>query len=509
MSEAILDRSPPLIVSCLLASGALVAPGVLPVVLLLLIITWAHSKRGVGAPDETGSAPLLSLQSSADRDWPWIGVALLAMITVWTALAAPIPHDDLLRHIHAWRWNYDYTRAYEHHTLSTHWSPWIGFDWIVGNLGRYTTPLAATRLVRAVEVGVFGVVVWRACTKLGSSTAVSTACFTAIVAGLMFSRAMLGRPEFVLASLPFAALAMSRRAWLAYFMLLASLHWLSPLYAICAMLCGSPDERLRTRLVTNALLAGFAVVCAIALWVVLSKGALLEAVQVLRQVVGGSPDAKFTVGELQPMAQALTRPGFLGITVACAYGIHVFWHRATVGARRQTLLILGLATIFSIPDYLRYSGLVWSLMLLATAALAPREFASRSVRAVACAATLFLLYVGQSTADPEAQATFESMHVGPGDSRTAKPHILAPLTKSAFLAIGANPGALVTPIFDVNAVSAEALPTVLALTRGELHCSDTSLRQWDVVIEDTLRNAPPCLRLLRITPAARIWAVNR
>ena len=433
---------------------------------------------------------------------PWL---LVVGGSTWMLLSAPMAQDDLLRHVHAKRWNYDYGPHFGHHIFSNPWSFWFGFDWIVGTIHEMTGDvMQTTRVVRAMIFAIVGTGVVLAIRKVHQDPVVRAGATLAILFNFLWLRLNLGRPEVLYTGLTLAAVALPRWLWLAFFVALVPAYWLSPIYAAGAILLGSADEPLRVRLIRNAGVAAMAIAASIAFWWIYTNGTLFDSVLLLDKVVTIHKDKQIPVGELLPLAPSAQDPAILVLLLLLVVAAWRYGPSASAAARTDIVLLLALATLFVLPDYARYAGLIVSVLSLALLRLSPdlRTPSQWLPAALAACAVLVVLLVRPVT-DGASKEVLRRLQLPTGSE------ILASFNSSSFYATAANPDSIVTPLFDINTMQAAARQLVIDLSLGKLDCvAMRAVGHFDYLVESSLVGAaPPCLQIMAIDGPQRLWRV--
>lgn len=176
-----------------------------------------------------------------NQNLKWFFAAPFVLSAVLTLASQNTPQDDLLRHLMAWRTDFDYRAQYPWSDLPKA-NLWLGFDWLVGQLQTtlgipalvllHGIPLVALVLSGWVMYGAF-----RRAAPHASAEAVLLFGSLAIVA--CAPRMLLGRPEAFVSLMGASAwLCTSRKhvaLWVAGFILMTPFYWLGWAYAPMAL----------------------------------------------------------------------------------------------------------------------------------------------------------------------------------------------------------------------------------------------------------------------------------
>lgn len=135
-------------ISLVLAACLVLRPVLFLILFALLLVTGQRQIARLFPSTAAASSAGLAYGDLLLRAAPWL---LVAAGSAWMVHAAHLPLDDLLRHILAKGWKYDYASHYGHHIVDQHWSYWVGFDWAVGAIHAATGDILTTsRMVRAI-----------------------------------------------------------------------------------------------------------------------------------------------------------------------------------------------------------------------------------------------------------------------------------------------------------------------------------------------------------------------
>lgn len=462
----------------------------------------------VARPEVADKCPMTVVRwpSALARFAPWVPV--LTGIG-WMLYAAPLPSDDLLRHINGKAWEFSYADHFGQHDVRMDWSFWVGFDDAVGTLheaiGRDV--LRTTRIVRAVLVLIVGAALVRASRACNHDPLVQVIVVSSCLLWLLWPRLNLGRPEALYTAVVLAGIVLSRLQWVALGFLLIPGYCLAPVYAVGSVLLGRDEEPQLGRLARNLTTGALVAMGGALFWWTYSAGDLWRVLGVLGQVAQVNQHQDQVVGELRPLMDSLKSVWFLVVVGALVALSWASPRRVGVGSRRRAAWLVAVACFFALPDHARYAPLVFTLLVLACSALLPPPKLTVVQRAVgtlaAVAAGISMLGIrGAVEADDE---VLRGLMV-----RQPGAQILAPFNQSLYLATSANPDSIVTPIFDLASIKPAAREVVAELTRGSLNCDKVrGLQRFDYVVENTLQGRPPaCLELVRIAGGWRLWRVT-
>ncbi|WP_319558076.1 hypothetical protein [Thiomicrorhabdus sp.] len=147
-------------------------------------------------PFYTPDDPQWSQQSIS---FPFVWLILVGI----ALLFSPMPSDDLLRHVHAWQYDYDYRQMFDGYPY--HFDAWFGFDWAVGQLYQYFGDFAI-KIVQATSIGLLALVIYL---NLRGVHRDARILVVLIVIWLVGSRFLLARPTTFETLLMFLAIALT------------------------------------------------------------------------------------------------------------------------------------------------------------------------------------------------------------------------------------------------------------------------------------------------------------
>lgn len=133
----------------------------------------------------------------------------LSFVFVWlflfglTLFFSPMPSDDLLRHVHAWQYDFDYRRMFDGYPY--HFDAWFGFDWLVGHLYQ-SMGVFSIKLIQATSIGLLAFAIFLNLRKAHHDTRVLVVL---IVVWSIGSRFLIARPTTFETLFMFIAIGMT------------------------------------------------------------------------------------------------------------------------------------------------------------------------------------------------------------------------------------------------------------------------------------------------------------
>ncbi|MBO1923952.1 hypothetical protein [Thiomicrorhabdus sp. 6S3-12] len=129
----------------------------------------------------------------------FISIILIGM----TLFFSPMPPDDLLRHVHAWQYGYDYRLMFDGYPY--HFNAWYGFDWVAGNLYQAFGAFSI-KLIQTASIALLALVVYLNLHEAHKDTRIFLLLFVIWAVG---DRFLLARPTIFETLLMFLAIAAS------------------------------------------------------------------------------------------------------------------------------------------------------------------------------------------------------------------------------------------------------------------------------------------------------------
>lgn len=487
----------------ILVAGIVLFPAILyPLHALLLLGMAALLWPG---PVRTQLADLVTRAGRPMTGGTWLTQGLAVALALVVVGASGLPSTDGLRHLVAHELRYDWLTHYGDARHFTHWSWWIGHEWLMGLLHRGLGGDTAMT-ARLAQIAMSSMVL------LGLAQAFRRAvpgrpglqCVLLVLACLVIAPRLAGaRPEAWMLLVVPAAMWMSRSAWLAMALLLAPAYWFSPVYAVAALLF---PLRKRGDLLRNLCVGAVYALAAAAFWVAYSGGEYLRIPELLGAALREHGELEVT--ELMPLAvtvvswQMVPVLAVFGMAVLAAVreGSAVSW-----AARRSALQACAVGLFFALPDYARYVNVLGVLLLLAAAHLLGEGGAAVTRRALAVVAVAWVATLPLIGVPGPSDAMFERAvyRVAPGA------RVLAPFSEDAYLATATNPGATVTPMFDPGMIEEGARALVVTLSQGRFPPCEAVRGRYDYIAESRTSGEPPwCLELVRYHGKNRLWRVR-
>lgn len=271
---------------------------------------------------------------------PWLPLGLiLFMIAAQCLHAMPYPQDDLLRNVTAYAWGFDYRALYPFSPGVPRFDPYLGFDWVLGRVSQAFSPAGAVAVAQLAGTAALIATLVAPLRASEDRAFRATVAVSLVVATLVTSRLVGGRPEIWATVWLMSAAALPRTVWLLLGVVLSPTYWLMPLYSMGAlMLSGTRRQRLLFVFLGGAGTSAF--------WLAYAG---LEWVQAWLALPALN-HRPIPVVEAAPLLNLLHYPG-TWLLLASVAGT-IFWHRSRLQHWRIALPLAGFLLIGSVRHIL-------------------------------------------------------------------------------------------------------------------------------------------------------------
>ncbi|MNR71440.1 hypothetical protein D3C71_20560 [compost metagenome] len=385
--------------------------------------------------------------------------ALLFLALVVGQLLAhpPAAQDDLLRNVVAYAWSYDYTAMYPMAPGVPRFDPYLGFDWLWGQVAQATSPLIAMH--SAQVAGALAFLAALVAPLAGSRERVfrTTLVVALTLATLVTSRLVSGRPEVLATAWLLSAAALRPRTWLVLGVLVSPAYWLMPVYALGGFLLQASWRARLASVVAGMGLAG-------AFWLAYAGWEWLGALRGL----GGMEAARAVAAvEAGPLTGLLTYPGtwlLLGLLA-----VTVGWHRGSLRESKWLVVLAAFMAIGSVRHILVLAP-VAALFIVRQPWPAARLGHWCSLAGLALVAGTLSMQQLPSSTEPKFELPSGSV-------------VLTGYNRNLFLLPFHNPGRVaLVPSIESAWDAPEAVQLALATGAGELTCNMLQGRPFGWVI---------------------------
>lgn len=395
---------------------------------------------------------------------PWFHIFMVAALVV---LFPKLPPDDLLRHLSAYRYDYDYSRMFLYSYVPS-FDFYYPFDVVAGLLHRLIGDFAYIPFqVLAVILYGLATVLLLEETRNNLKTLV-----VAFVLYLLADRILLGRPAVFASGLFLLAYALRDRGRLSWHLpiavLLPLVYYLFFIYVIPLI----AFRRLRIIYVFSLLLGLF-------FWINLGE---LDYIQLIFHILTAKTNRLIAVAEGQSFAA-----GLLSVLVLSAVPLLFFWRRDV-----KTVLT---SVYFLASNQIRYVEVVvplWSSLF--------RFLRVENVPWKLSVPLLLFLVSPYAVVNRSEVVSFDQ------PVRVAFSN-MPEMYRSVYFS---KANIRVIPSMEIGWMSKEVQLFLKDLTEGKLDCSEVKKLKLDYVVEDTLMGElPSCVELERVKGKLRVLKVKK
>lgn len=428
----------------------------------------------------------------------------VAIIGASGGIAAP---DDVLRHVTAWRHQFDYREIYPY--LDDRFpaaSMWVGYEWLTGWLHRGMGLAGGIWMLQCILLVAVTDTLRRVFLRLiGPREDAAYWSLFLVVACLslgVMDRVVSARPEMLMTIWALSAVWMAPWVWLGVGILLQPMYWLAGIYIPALIL-------LRTSWVNKLWIGCVLFIWNLAFWILYSEGEWFNFFGLLREWVS---NRAAPVGENATILLLLGHPLVWGIIA-----LIVALPRIPKAQSSTVWTFLLLAAWFMLPDQIRYAGLVISLLLAAAVQLVQLPDLRFHGRWVIYLASIALLASLAMQIPKWGKTMPEFSKLGAGDI------VLTSFSAATFYLPARFPGVRVAPAMELGATDthlggdplmpSQAIQRLsLSVTGKEpLDCELLTKRSkfTHVVERGTVTEHPNCLELKEAVNGWRLWRVQR
>ena len=449
------------------------------------------------------------LQEEVRKDRWWWMLFPAVMIVLNFLRVHPAPQDDLLKHLVASLYHYNYHILYFASPYLMHGDPYIGTDWLAGWFYAHLPARWAYVPFQVVLMTGFFAVQMRVYPRILKDAPMRYA-WSALLILLVWAqpeftgKVLSARPETDCALWAFAAVAVESdlelALWVVVGLAFIPAYWLAIVYFPAVLMLRRPWK------IRLAIFAGLSAAFAL-FWGFYTNWAWMHWLFGLKADIARR---QFIVAESVPMLEDIfSLSGVLWLVLA----IWALLVRKGQTAKTSGLIVpagLGwLIAWFLIPNMVRYLDILMPLFSLAVAAwirdaLAQTSKENRNIHDTWIASTVLLgsIFWGGALIN---SSTFELMPVHiPGYIPGQK--VLTPFGRFTYDVPYENPGIRVSPSMEAGATLIPVQDASKALAEhGQVSCS--MLNQYGIryVVGQLSGKPPACLQLLSMHPGVQVW----
>jgi len=398
---------------------------------------------------------------------PWFYIFIVAMLVV---LFPKLPPDDLLRHLSAYRYDYDYSKMFLYSYVPS-FDFYYPFDVVAGLLHRLIGDYAYIPFqVLAVLLYGLATVLLLEKTRNNLKTLV-----VAFVLYLLADRVLLGRPAVFASGLFLLAYALRDRGRLSWHLLIAVLlplvYYLFFIYVIPLVIV---FKRLRLKIIYI-----YSFVLGLLFWINFGKA---DYIQLIYRILTAKTDRLITVAEGQTFAA-----GLLSVLVLSAVPLLFYW--------RKDIKTVLTSAYFLASNQIRYVEVVVPLWSSLFRFLKVENIPWK----LSVPLLLFFLSPYAVVSQPEAVSFDRPARVAFSD--------MPEMYRSVYFS---KANIQVIPSMEIGWMPKEVQLFLKDLTEGKLDCSKVKEFKLDYVVEDTLvGELPSCVELERVEGKLRILRVKK
>jgi hypothetical protein len=427
-------------------------------------------------------------QQFSTHKWWYFAFPVFAFIVGYIN-AMPYVRDDLMMHVIAYKFSYDFRLIYVHAAPLPTFNFWIGFEMFAGFFHRLLGPEYSIKAIQAITVVTFYTSFFFAIyTLLKEREDKWLWCMLifAISVSPFSYRIFLGRPDLFFSAWLLAAVFLRPVIWLIIGILIMPAYSLSILYAPAALLL---NTSWRNKIIYGAL---YSISCVV-FWYLYSDGNWLGIPQLLSVWIS---NRTIDISELLGTKYILGNVYMVGLLIMLFY----FFYKASFKLTKQAASILLVMAFFLLPNYIRYTTVLISLICLLCAMYAPKIKVSPPL-------SLFILVV----------ASLIASKVAPGNSYESIPKFKLPPTavvltqfdEGVYSGILHNPEAKFSPAMEIGANEKAVQKLISDLHEGNpLNCTELKKFSFTYVQENRLKSIPPCLTLSAVDGVWRLWEIK-
>ena len=400
------------------------------------------------------------------------------------------PGDDLLRHVTSWRHDYDYNNIYYNlREVIPHTSMWIAFEILAGRLDRSFGFWGAIFIIQTASYLCCAFICYKLAKFSLSGQPKSSSIEITIVVSLIllsgiFGRSMSARPEVFLTFWALSAFFVSARWWFFWGIFLMPAYWLSFIYIPAALLLrGGTKEKAISAALLFLLFAMF--------W------STYSGIEWVNNIVSAYT---YSVGRLVP-------PGESGGVVYAFFSwlfILVLSSLVLYGKKSKffdNLPIIIVIIWFMLPGQVRYIGILGPLVVVFVVRMLPNLNFDKSKAALAFLFSLSAIFISMP-GENERLSNMPMFKLPPSAV------VLTQFTVLAYSLPAMNPGIKISPGMEFGAFKPEVQKLIFDMENGSApSCDRIKSLGYTHLIESSLGQISPCLRLIEINGFWRMWRV--
>ncbi len=422
---------------------------------------------------------------------PWLPWVPLLIYPVFACSYGGIPPvDDLLRHVTSWRHDYDYNNIYYNlRETIPHSSMWIVFELVGGSLDKLFGFWGAVFSIQAVAYLCCALICYKlAVFSLAGRLKYSSIDITIVVCLFflsgIFNRSIDARPEIFLTFWALSAFFLSARFWVLLGVFLMPVYWLSIVYIPTVLL-------LKESRKNKILISGLLTFIFIFFWSFYSG---IEWVNNIVSVYTYSINRLVPPGESGAMVY-----GLFSLALAPAFIMFVLHGVKSKIFDNSSILIL--LIWFLLPGQVRYIGIVGPLFLVYILRSLPELNFSKNISAVVALIAILMVFLSM----PSGSRKLSSL---PAFRLPPSAIVLTQFSVTTYLLPAINPGIKISPGMEFGSFRHEVQELIFNISNGVApHCADIKYLGYTHLVESSLVQVSPCLRLIEVRGPWRLWLI--
>jgi hypothetical protein len=401
----------------------------------------------------------------------------------------PFSPDDLMMHVVAYKFSYDYHALFVHSSPLPNYNPWFGFQIVAGKFHQLLGDEYSVRAIQCMAVVLFYLSFFLALNKVLKERKDKWLWFTIIfmLCAPLFTRVFNARPDVFYTAWLISAVFLRPILWLAIGILIMPGYLLSIIYAPGALLL---NTSWRNKIIYGGMFAASCIV----FWYLYSDGEWLHLPQIYSI---WAQNRVMNITETAPITYMLIDPYFLSLLIMLCY----FLYRASFKLNALAISFCLVIAYFLLPNYTRYTMPMIAMMGLMCALYAPKELKfSQGPAFIILIISSLLIYRSIPNIPYE---KFPKFNIPSGAV------VLTEFNAATAASILHNPHVKYAPAMEIGATDQAVQKLTISLNQGSgFDCTELKKFSFTHVQEGHLKVVPPCLKLSQIDGNWRLWEIK-
>lgn len=402
----------------------------------------------------------------------------------------PFVLDDLMFHVVAYQFSYDFRSLYAHASPLPTFNSWIGFEMFAGKLHQLLGPEYSVRAIQAMGVVLFYASFFFALHKILKERADKwlwcTIIFALCVSPISY-RVFSGRLDIFFVAWLMSAVFLRPIIWLILGILIMPTYTLSVVYAPGALLL---NTSWRNRIIYGVIHGASCII----FWYVYSSGEWLNlpamySIWAKNRVLG--------ISEILSSINILGNMYFVGLLLL----LYCFLHKASFKLTAQAIPFLLLIAYFLLPNFIRYIIILVPLVGLLCAIYVPRGLKLNPQWSL-----IVLIFASLISTKTVSSVPYENL---PKFNIPTNAIVLTQFDEGIYSGILHNPHVKFAPAMEIGA-NDQAIQTLIGNLRskGTIDCQELKKFSFTHIQENRLRTIPSCLNLSQVDGNWRLWEIK-